>query len=194
MTTTCKVEGCNRPKNAGLMCSMHYHRWKKHGDPGPAGRINSLKTDPLDVRMQRIGWAVQDNGCWLWNGYTAPNGYGMVSIAPYRRGYAHRAAWTVANGPIPDGMQVCHRCDNPPCVNPAHLFLGTVIDNMRDMSTKGRAPRGERAGGVKLTEAQVRDIRASTKSGSDLAREYGVSRSCISTIVTGQRWKHLLAS
>lgn len=79
------------------------------------------------------------DGCWWWTANSDARGYGFLSTthgaAPQR---AHRAAWELANGPIPDGMDVCHHCDNPSCVRPSHLFLGTARDNLRDASAKGR--------------------------------------------------------
>lgn len=78
-----------------------------------------------------------NTGCWLWMGSTWGGGYGQVRINRRTR-FAHRVAWEVSNGPIPNGLFVLHRCDNPPCVNPAHLFLGTHQDNMDDMMRKGR--------------------------------------------------------
>ena len=81
--------------------------------------------------------------CWLWTAGTNGHGYGAFHPGPGRRGMgkAHRISWTIANGPIPDGLGVLHRCDNPPCVNPAHLFLGTDQENHRDMDAKGRHGR-----------------------------------------------------
>lgn len=109
--------------------------------------------------------------------------------------YLHRVIYTLHNGPIPDEMLVCHACDNPPCCNPNHLFLGTPKDNSEDMATKGRASSGPGMDNPnrKLTDAQVIEIRARVEHESEnsLATEYGVSRSTISAIKHGWRWKHV---
>jgi hypothetical protein len=83
--------------------------------------------------------------CWVWTGYRQPNGYGLVRGYTFTERYAHRLSWTMANGPIPAGMWVLHHCDNPPCINPDHLYLGTGIDNARDRERRGRGnhPSGE---------------------------------------------------
>jgi hypothetical protein len=109
---------------------------------------------------------------------------------------------TLTQGPLPDGACVLHRCDNPPCVRPDHLFLGTRADNNRDMVTKGRArvgvnpPVGERSGSVRLTSEQVRAIRDEHPRGGcttrSLAAKYTVSQATINDILCGKTWKHLL--
>jgi hypothetical protein len=138
------------------------------------------------------------NECWPCRGATAggPSAgkrYGVLKQGG-RRGviwYAHRAAWTVAFGAIPDGMQVCHRCDNTLCCNPAHLFLGSHGDNTRDREAKGRTARGLRVGGAKLPWRTVLDIRANYAlcrvTQKELAERYGISFQHINSIINGKR-------
>jgi hypothetical protein len=85
----------------------------------------------------RVDRTAGESGCWLWSGSLGTGGYGLCGHQK-RVKRSHRIAWELTHGPIPDGMVVCHRCDNPPCCNPAHLFLGTLADNVRDMVAKGR--------------------------------------------------------
>jgi hypothetical protein len=143
-------------------------------------------------------WAYVDRGegCWEWCGKRARTGYGLVG-----KRLAHRIAWELTYGPIPDGMEVCHACDNPPCVRPSHLFLGTHHENMLDAAQKGRIGRHPnslaslRHSGLvagpdhpnrKLTADQVRAIRAATgRFQSDLAVEYGVCQRTISVLLRG---------
>lgn len=137
-----------------------------------------------------------NTGCWLWTRSLANGGYGTVSMGRGAfRPRAHRVAWELAHGPIPDNQCVLHKCDTPACINPDHLFLGTKRDNSVDMMRKGRhrcdPQRGEMVGGSKLTVEQVRAIRASSSTQSDLARELGVSQGAISHARTGRTWKHV---
>jgi hypothetical protein len=102
-------------------------------------------------------------------------------------------AWTLAEGDIPEGLMVLHRCDNPPCVRPGHLFLGTAKDNAVDMTRKGRnfrvpTRRGEANESAKITVAIAEAIRTSPRQGIDLAQEYGISKSLVSLIRLGKRW------
>lgn len=135
--------------------------------------------------------------CWLWVACEDSTGYGALWRGKKR--HAHREAYEAANGPIPDGLVVRHRCDTPLCVNPAHLEPGTQGDNMRDRDRRGRqvAPKGEVNGQSKLTESDVRAIRALYVPRSPgfgqkaLARRYGVAPSAIGQIISRQRWKHV---
>jgi ribosome-binding protein aMBF1 (putative translation factor) len=105
---------------------------------------------------------------------------------------AHRISWQLHNGPIPPGMFVCHRCDNPPCVNPDHLFLGTHADNLRDASRKGRMRLGANNINAKLSEDTVRIIRALSASGlsqNTLSKQFGVAQVTIHKIIHRQLWK-----
>lgn len=146
-------------------------------------------------------WAKVDqaepNGCWPWTGHRIDTGYGRFYLGGKHRG-THRVAWTFTYGLIPDGLHVLHRCDNPPCCNPVHLWIGTHSDNMRDMVAKGRlggrkgAKPGELHHGARLTYHQVEDIRrrsALGERGCDLAVAFGVSTATISRIRNRRGWR-----
>lgn len=137
------------------------------------------------------------NGCWLWVGGHSGRGYPRIDVNQ-KSEYAHRVSWMVHKGPIPEGMQVLHNCptgDNPMCVNPDHLFLGSHTENMRDMAQKGR----RRSFGIKcrtsrLTEIQVLEIRSrwpGDLTEKELGLEYGITQVHVSSIVLGYCWKHL---
>jgi hypothetical protein len=150
-------------------------------------------------REQRL-WEKVDKGagvdaCWPWTGSRTPLGYGRFYDGE-KATNATRVVWETVRGPIAEGLEVCHRCDNPPCVNPAHLFLGTHADNMADMAAKGRHHdlRGEAIAVSKLTDDKVRYIRrelAAGRSQSDVARELGVDSSQVCRIANGHRWAHV---
>lgn len=134
------------------------------------------------------------SGCWLWSGRrTGSNGYGGVNVdgKPKR---VHRLVWEAVNGTIPDGLCVLHKCDVPPCCNPAHLFLGTHQENMADRDAKGRHAHGERSGAAKLTEGKIREIRALAaggRSGRSIAREFGVDHRVIGRVIRREAWRHV---
>lgn len=136
-------------------------------------------------------------GCWWWTGGSFSNGYGMFWVNDLNRvTQAHRVAYSLRHGSIAAGAFVCHRCDNPPCVNPDHLFIGTAADNMRDKARKGRgnAPKGERHGRRKLAASQAEEILRRCNSGerpAALAAEFGVSRHTVELIASRKNWRHL---
>ena len=132
-----------------------------------------------------------NSGCWLWIG----NGdrYGSFWWQG-RNHFAHRASWLMHRGAIPVGMNVCHKCDTPLCVNPDHLFLGTQLDNRRDATRKDRQAKGERIGNAVLTTEAVIAIRAAHASGErpiSIARRLGIKRVTASAIVAGRNWRHV---
>ena len=137
------------------------------------------------------------DACWPWTAFRLPWGYGQIGEGPAggRHLYAHRVAWELTNGPIPAGLLALHRCDNPPCCNPAHLFLGTNRDNTADMDQKGRRgehhPVGSLNGRAVLTLEMAAEIRRLHEMGvpySQLVRRFGVGKSTISRVVRGENW------
>lgn len=134
--------------------------------------------------------------CWPWVANTSPKGYGMIGSGKTKVG-AHRVSWEIHKGSIPDGLQVLHKCDNPPCVNPRHLFLGTHGDNMRDMVEKHRNKdvKGEKNPMSKLNGCEVLKIRRRRKKFGEtlrsLATDFGISKSNVSFIVRNESWTNL---
>ena len=152
--------------------------------------MNQWVTVPLEQRFWSKVAVGEPDECWEWQAARMPRGYGVIG-GPVR--YAHRAVWVLTHGEVPAGMHVLHRCDNPPCVNPAHLFLGTHAKNVADMDAKGRrkGPKGETHPAAKLTAEQVRAIRRECAEVSQrvVAERYGVDPSTVSRIVHGKQWR-----
>jgi hypothetical protein len=146
-------------------------------------------------RMLTAFWekVEKTDGCWLWRGALNTQGYGNLRRdGKWHR--AHRYAYELEHGPIPPGMELCHRCDNPLCVRPSHMFVGTHLDNVRDMQAKRRNAHGERHGTAKLTDAQVYAIRGRYDAGDTRARigaEFGLNYQTVWKIGTRRSWKHL---
>jgi hypothetical protein len=138
-----------------------------------------------------------DKGCHLWKGSKNKNGYGYIGRGGKygKRVLASRLAYEYAYGEFDQSLDVLHTCDNPGCVNPAHLFLGTHQDNMADMVTKRRHAHGSRTCGAKLTDEKVLEIRAKHAGGNvsydDLAIMYGVGVTCICMVIKRRTWKHI---
>ncbi len=134
--------------------------------------------------------------CWVWTAACIADGYGSFALARGRMVKTHQYSWQIHNGPIPDGLWVLHTCDNRRCVNPAHLYLGTRMDNVHDMMSRGRnrQPKGEAHPGAKLTEQDVLAIRARLAKGEicrTIAADYAVTEALIGHIHTRRIWKHI---
>lgn len=142
-------------------------------------------------------WQYVDRGepdaCWEWTGYRDADGYGSFALWPTRIG-AHRFAFESVNGPLEEGECVRHRCDNPPCVNPSHLTRGSIVENNRDKTLRGRDAKGERHGMARYTVEQVRDVKrrlARREPRAAIAAETGVPVTTIATIATGKQWREV---
>lgn len=161
--------------------------------------IENVPQERIDVFWGRVnkGGAIPTHkpelgNCWDWIGFRGKNGYGQFYIGkiPF---IAHRVSWAIANGKT-DPIPLLHKCDNPACVNPAHLFLGTLSDNTQDMLRKGRCnpPHGERSGSAKFTWEQVQEIRELKKTGIKtrlICQRYQRGRGIINKILAGTIWK-----
>lgn len=151
----------------------------------------------LDQRRKQRFWsqvAKEAGACWTWTGGTDPEGYGVFHYSPRVALRAHRVAWRLAKNADPGAFLVCHQCDNPSCVRPSHLFLGTTLDNQLDSKKKGRNARGERHGRTRLSTQQVKDIRALSANGRAhklLALDFNVTDTTISNIVRRKTWKYV---
>lgn len=166
----------------------------KHCSPGCARR--NAPRRPIAERFEAFVDRTSDpSGCHTWRGHVDRGGYGQFARDPSKMVGAHRMAWELSNGPIPDGFDVCHSCDHSPCVRLSHLFLGTARDNMRDAIAKNRIPMGENRTRSKLTDATVRRIRIDYAAGGvtqdELARRFGVTQPLVAQVINGKAWQHV---
>ncbi len=204
-----KPDGYPRFKMDGKMVLARQIMWSltQGSDPGDARIVSTcgnrvcVRPDHLtlssnaDLRVQRFWDKVKigaPDACWPWQGAIMHDGYGNIKWSDgFRK--AHRVAYELRYGPIPDGMMVCHRCDNRACVNPAHLFLGTNSDNLQDMGRKHRSKWDAHPEMTKITRKQAREIRQAYATGSktieSIEAEYGLSKSHVYAILGNQKWK-----
>jgi len=173
------------------MCGMHYMRTKRHGSPAP---YKGCLGTPRE-KFERIGWTVTAGNCWEWSGSRNEDGYGLFRMSSRGMQGAHRCCYLIYVGQLTSRQVVRHTCDNPPCVNPSHLLVGTVADNVTDCVVRGRRSpqQGERNNRAKLTWADVREIRAIYAAGgvstTALAQQYGVSQPAVSQIILRKTWR-----
>jgi hypothetical protein len=171
---------------------------------GGSRKFYSVKT-PFERFLLYISDSTHPGDCWLWEGIFSHNGYGRFRMTGGKRIPAHRYSFELFKGKIKKGLLVLHTCDNPPCVNPAHLWTGTTKQNMQDMSRKGRSyfqkhadkiirPKGTSHHKCKLTENDVFEIRKLSKEGfsnRSLGKRFNVSEYTISPIILGKTWRHI---
>lgn len=187
MAGMCSVSGCEKPAKQKQMCWGHYCSDRRYGD---------AKYASLEARQVRRFWnnVEKTDGCWNWTGLT------FDSKMPYGRIYfnskentAHRVSWEINNKQDPGDSLVLHHCDNPRCVNPKHLYLGTYFDNAQDRERRNRrrVVKGEEIKNSKLTEESVLSIRRSKESCTTLGKHFNVSRSLISLVRLNKVWTHV---
>lgn len=192
---SCSIDGCSGAVVAKGWCDKHYRRMRRSGDP------LALRIREATSAESRFWEKVEKRGpdeCWPWLGYRNKLGYGYISSGGQRGTMlmAHRVSYEIGNGTIPDGLYVLHGCDNPCCVNPAHLRAGTPKENTHDAINRKRfknPPRmpGEKNTKAKLTEAQIEFIRhpANMLGRQELARLFEVSPSTIDRVIANRTWK-----
>ena len=190
----CCVKGCEDPTTSLGFCINHLRRNQKYGSPVASNTMPWLwKRLSYDERFATN--ITKGDGCWLWRGGKDKDGYGLfngvVDGELHRR--AHRYSYARYRGPIPSLLHVCHTCDVRACVNPDHLFLGTIAENMDDKMAKGRhrTPDGENHYRALLTEEQVKAILDDPRTHSRIAADYNVSRNTISSIKSRRSWHYL---
>ena len=186
---TLRERGVRDPEIASR-CSVHVRtirRWLGRG----AIRTPSWTSLSLDSFWARVDQR-RPTECWPWTARVNRQSYGLMFGRNNVTILAHRFAWELAHlEPAPQGMCVCHSCDNPPCCNPAHLWLGTSAENQADRKAKGRHAFGEQSGRAKLTEWDVIAIRLDRRPHLEIALAFGVSDALVSMVQNRRAWKHI---
>lgn len=185
----CSVETCSNPAICRGYCDKHYTNVKRYGKPISPFSFKK----PIAEKLESRSMPIPETGCFVWLGSADDLGYGTISYRS-KPTKAHRLAYQLAHGDIPDNLIVCHKCDVPSCINVNHLFLGTHADNMRDRDKKGRQydRTGTKNGRAKLDLAKANEIRqlyGSQKiSKAKIGRMFAVSAQAISDVIHNVRW------
>lgn len=160
---------------------------------GFGGLGRHVRSDPSCTPEMRFwGKVKKTDTCWLWMGAVNTTGYGMANLPRQKNIVAHRLAYTMLKGPIPDSLRALHKCDTPRCVNPDHIFLGTQKDNGLDCKAKGRTVAGRKRNAT--NEQAVREMRRLKAEGArtvDLAKQFGISPNSVSSILTRKAWRNV---
>jgi hypothetical protein len=190
----CCVKGCDEKPQSNGLCINHYRLNRKYGSP--VARQQTLwMWRRLSYETRFWSWVRKDANCWNWQASRDQDGYGVFNAKHdgivYKR--AHRYSYALHYGRIPEGMMILHSCDNPSCVRPDHLSLGTGAENMADKIAKGRArvPAGEQHSFAKLTREQAEAILHDPRPYAQLAAEYGVHAGTISSLKNRDSWPEL---
>lgn len=191
----CTGPGCTRAAMRLGLCGNHQRHLVEYGELRPLGPRAYTDSERYWAKVDKNGPIVREElgPCWKWLGNPWTFGYGQSRVGG-KNMTAHRASWILHNGPIPPGLVVCHKCDNPPCTNPEHLFLGTRKDNSDDCTAKGRWSRGSRKYNSRVTEMDVANIRSLSATGTarkDLAASFGVCKATIDHIISRRNWRHV---
>jgi hypothetical protein len=186
-TRTCTIPDCDldSPYYAKGYCRKHYDRIRSHGAPD----LGRRKPNP-DQIGRLLSHTRREGDCLVWTARRNTSGYGQMQTKDFGAS-AHRHSYRLFKGDIPEGMVVRHTCDNPPCVNPEHLIVGTDADNIRDRDTRNRTARGQRNGGARLSWDEVLEIRNLLDAGhlqQPLADRFGVGQTTISRIKRRTHW------
>lgn len=183
----CAEIGCDGKHVALGYCKRHYNQLRSTGSP-TIRRPNPRGT-PEERFWRHVKVGTPDE-CWYWTGYPDKDGYGALRITSYGSPIrAHRFSYEIHFGAIPEGLLVRHRCNNPPCVNPMHLVVGTVIDNARDAMDAGRVRVGESHPNAKFSSAVVSAVRETTGTYPEIGARFGISVSQVGNIRRGQQRK-----
>lgn len=184
----CSIPGCFTVHFGKGYCQKHWKRLVKNGDPEKYGKFERVSGNMTKRIMARVKVNEQTD-CWEWQGYKCKKGYGRITISSGKYVLVHRYMYEHCVGKIPDGLFVCHSCDNPKCCNPEHLWVGTDSDNQQDSIEKGRknAPCGEKHWKSKITNKErkliVKEYTLGNVGTRALAKKLGISRGMVMTAI-----------